>query len=297
MQIKNILVPVDFSEFSDKALEYALEVAENFNANLTLLHAVVLFQDDVAEEQRLQEYEEWVKKHEEQIHTQINNHKKRVDERNIEVDTVIMRGISAGDVILEYLDNHPMDLVIMGTHGRTGFKHLFQGSAAEKVVRLSPTPVLTIHRSVKHFQINNILVPIDFSPHSKKATDYAVYLAKNFNARIDFMHIVEQDIHPSFYATGVESIFEIDKDLRERVIQNMKEFLEDQLDPQIKTQFVVEEGRAHKEIVEYSKENKSDMIVIATLGLTGLDYILLGSTTEKVVRWANCPVFTVKKSD
>lgn len=296
MQINQILVPLDFSEFSEKALLYGLELAERCGSRLTLLHAVVLFQDDIGEEQKLQEYEEWVKRREQRIHSQINQGKKQATDRGIDVDTVILRGVSAADVILEYLDDHPSDLVIMGTHGRSGLKHILHGSVAEKVMKLSPYPVITVHRSVKSFKMENLLVPIDFSVYSKAAADYAIFLAKTFKAGIDFLHVIDHEIHPSFYAAGVDSIFEIDKELKNRVIKNMKGFLADQLNKDIRIHFLVREGRAHKEIVEFSKENESDMIVIATHGLTALDYILLGSTTEKVVRWANCPVLTVKRN-
>ncbi len=294
MQIKKILIPVDFSEFSDRAVKYALAVAEKFSSEIVLLHAVVLFQDDIGEEQKLEEYETWIRKHEHHINRQMNSRKQKISDRGLKVETVILRGISSADTVLDYLKDHQFDLVVMGTHGRAGLKHLLQGSVAEKVVRLSPVPVLTVHRSVEDFQLKNILVPIDFSAYSKAAADSAVSLAKIFGARIDFIHVIEQEIHPSFYASGVESIFEIDTGLGARVRENMKEFLADQLPSDLDKQFVVKEGKAHKEIVEYSKEHQSDIIVIATHGLTGLDYILLGSTTEKVVRWSNTPVLTVK---
>jgi len=71
MTFKNILVPIDFSDFSDKALEYALNLSESFQSNLTILHAIVLFQDDVGEEERLHEYEEWIKRREQKIHNQM----------------------------------------------------------------------------------------------------------------------------------------------------------------------------------------------------------------------------------
>ena len=295
MEINKILVPIDFSSFSDKALEFALEIAERFKSNLALLHAVVLFRDDINEEQQLQEYEEWLKMHESRLTSHMHINKKKAAKREIEVETHILRGISPADVILDFLNDHNFDLIVMGTHGRTGLKHLFQGSVAEKIVRLSPVPVLAVHRSVTKFQVQKILVPIDFSSYSKEATDYAIAIAQNLNAQIDFIHVIEQEIHPSFYASGIKSIFQIDKGLKDRVIYNMKDFLADQISPDIQVNFLVREGRAHKEIVDYSKENNSNIIVIATHGLTGLDYILLGSTTEKVIRWANCPVLTIKR--
>ncbi len=295
MMPKNILVPIDFSDFSDKALDYALKLAENFQSNITILHAIVLFQDDVGEEQRLQEYEDWLKRREKNIRLQMLKNHKKAQEKGLQVESVILRGVNAADVILEYLENHSHDLIIMGTHGRTGLKHILLGSISEKVVRLAPIPVLTIHRSMKDFRINKILVPIDFSLPSKEAADSAIRLARFFEASLDFIHVIEQDIHPSFYASGIDSIFQIDKGLQDRVIENMHDFLADQLPQNIPTDYIVSEGKAHKEIVEWAKEHETDLIVIATHGLSGLDYVLLGSTTEKVVRWATCPVLTVKQ--
>ena len=294
MKFQNILVPIDFSEFSSNVLNYAIGLAEKFHSKLILLHAVVLFEDDVNEEQRLQEYEEWVRKREKNINAHMKKNELRVNQKGISVDSVILRSISAADAILEYLNDHSCDLIIMGTHGRTGLKHIFLGSVAEKIVRLSPIPVLSVHRSVQDFRIENIIAPIDFSIYSKNAADYAISIAENFKAQVNFIHVIEKEIHPSFYAFGVESIFQIDTGLQDRVIQNMQGFLEEQLNSDIKPRFMVKEGRAHREIVEYAKEEKADLIVISTHGLTGLEYLLLGSTTEKVVRWASCPVLTLK---
>jgi len=294
MKFQNILVPIDFSEFSSNALNYAIGLAQKFHSNLILLHAVVLFEDDVNEEERLEEYEEWVRKREKNIDAHMKKNKLRVNQKGISVDSVVLRSISAADAFLEYLNDHSCDLIIMGTHGRTGLKHIFLGSVAEKIVRLSPIPVLSVHRSVQDFRIENIIAPIDFSIYSKNAADYAISIAENFKAQVNFIHVIEKEIHPSFYASGVESIFQIDTGLQDRVIQNMQGFLEEQLNSDIKPRFMVKEGRAHREIVEYAKEEKADLIVISTHGLTGLEYLLLGSTTEKVVRWASCPVLTLK---
>ena len=294
MEFKKILVPVDFSDCSNKALEYAILFGEKYGAALTLFHVVALFQEDVGETERMQELEKIVKRQEEKIREQMSGSKEKVTARGVSVNTVIQRGINPADTILEFLDEQDFDLVIMGTHGRTGLKHVLQGSVAEKVVRLSPVPVLTIHREVQKYDFDDIVVPIDFSAHSLKAVEYATDLAQTFNSRLYFLHVIEQEIHPSFYAAGVTSIFEIDHDLKERVVQNMQEFVEDFLDESMTTEYVVREGKAHREIVEFAKEKGMDLIVIATHGLSGLEYLLLGSTTEKVVRWATCPVFTVK---
>ena len=295
MDFQRILVPVDFSDCSSKALDYAIRFGELYGSVLTLFHVITLFQEDVDELEKVQELEAYVKKQEQKIHQEIEKQFHRVSDRGVEVRSEVQRGISAADAILAYLEEQPFDLVIMGTHGRSGLKHLIQGSVAEKVVRLSPVPVLTIHRDVSKIEFDHILVPIDFSLHSRRAVEYGGSLAKHFNAHLIFLHVIEQEIHPSFYAAGISSIFEIDKTLKERVVENMREFVSDLVSDGLTMDYVVSEGKAHKEIVDYARHHSVDLIVIATHGLTGLEYLLLGSTTEKVVRWAACPVLTVKR--
>ena len=295
MTFERILVPVDFSDCSGKALDYAIRFGELYGAELTLFHVITLFQEDVDEIKKVHELEAYVKRQEHKIHKELEKQFHRVIDRGVRVRSEIQRGISAADTILEYLAEYNFDLVIMGTHGRTGLKHLIQGSVAEKLVRLSPVPVLTVHRDVEKIEFDRILVPIDFSLHSRRAVQYADSLARNFNAHLVFLHVIEQEIHPSFYAAGVTSIFEIDKTLKERVVENMQEFIADIVSDGLSVEYTVHEGKAHKEIVDYARENDVDVIVIATHGLTGLEYLLLGSTTEKVVRWADCPVLTVKR--
>ncbi len=108
--------------------------------------------------------------------------------------------------------------------------------------------------------------------------------------------MIEQEIYPSFYGEDLESILEIDPNLRHAVVENLKEFVEDFVEEEYVESFIVREGVAHKEIVECAKDN-FDLLIIATHGLSGLEYLLLGGTSEKVIRWATCPVLVVKRND
>ncbi len=297
MHIDHLFVPVDFSEFSDKAVEMALLLAEKFASNITLAHVIVLFQEEANEEKRLEQYEAFVKEREEHIHQKMEVQFPRGESTNVNVDFVVLRGFSPADSLLEYIQDHHCDLVVMGTHGRTGLKHFIHGSVAEKLVRVSPVPVLTVHRSVNKYAIKKILAPIDFSVYSQQAIEQAVSFAEQFQAKITFMHVVEQEIYPSFYDYPLEIIPEEDEQIQQVVLKNMEEFVADQVDESLVDGFVVQRGAAHKQIVEYTRENPVDLLVISTHGLTGLDYLLLGSTAEKVIRWAPCPVLTVKRMD
>jgi nucleotide-binding universal stress UspA family protein len=142
MEFKHILVPIDFSEFSDKAVEFALHLAARYQAKIALAHVVVMYPDDIDEETRFQEYQEFINKREARVQEQIQSRQDRAASRKIPVDSVLLRGFSPADALLEYIKEKKFDLVIMGTHGRTGLKHFIQGSVAEKMLRLAPIPVL-----------------------------------------------------------------------------------------------------------------------------------------------------------
>jgi nucleotide-binding universal stress UspA family protein len=295
MEFKHILVPIDFSEFSDKAVESALHLAARYQAKITLAHVLLLYHEDVDEEIHFREYEEFIAKREARAQQQLQSRYNKAVSREIPVESVLLKGFAPADALLEYIKENSFDLVVMGTHGRTGLKHFIQGSVAEKIVRLAPIPILAVHRSIRRFEIRKIVVPVDFSAHSQLAVDFAVNIARKHNAKILFFHAIEQEIYPSAYGYDNGPIPGFDRNLYQIVLKNLREFVAVSVDDSLLEDCVVREGPAHREIVDFASEVNADLLVIATHGLTGVEYILLGSTAEKVTRLANCPVLTVKR--
>lgn len=290
MDFKKILVPMDFSDFSKKAAEFALSFGELYGADLTLLHVVTLFHEDTAELSNLQNIEEHVKMQEEAMHEELKAHADQFGHSEVQVNAITRRGFYEAEAILDTISDDDYDLVVMGTHGRKGLKHLVLGSIAEKVVRLSKVPVITIHDTGREFNLKRILVPVDFSSYSKKSIEYAQSLASRFDTDLSYLHVIENDVHPSLYAAGVNNIFEIDPELPGRANKKLQKFVGI---PENGVSYEVIQGNVHKQICGFSEKMNADLIVMATRGLTGLDHILLGSTAERVVRLAKCPVMTV----
>jgi nucleotide-binding universal stress UspA family protein len=298
LQLQKILFPTDFSKCAEQALAHAVFLAEKYKAEINVLHVVTLFNDQPGIiRNEINETEETIRKLEEIAENQLNKVVNTKSSDEIKIITAMEREVSAAPAILEYASDNNIDLIVMGTHGRRGLGHVLLGSAAEEVVRLAPCPVFTIRelkepKPVK--QVNNILVPIDFSNHSQKALAYASEIAQSYNAQLQVIHIIEETMHPAFSVTGKSSIFDlvpgIKDDSRKRAEKMIKKFVSDK----VKTKIFVQGGRAANDIIKFAKENSTDLIVIATHGLTGLEHMLLGSVTEKVVRMAHCPVFTVK---
>jgi nucleotide-binding universal stress UspA family protein len=210
---------------------------------------------------------------------------------------VQQRSISTAPAILDYANENDIDLIVMGTHGRRGLGHLLLVSVAEEVVRVASCPVLTIreHEEPTPIEaIEQILVPVDFSGHSKKALAYAKEMAATYNARLHLLHVIEDVKYPAFYMSGRLSYFDIVPEVEAKSREALKKFLEDAGMSEATADIHVIEGHAAGDIVKFAASHSIDLVVIATHGLTGLDHFLLGSVTEKVVRRAPCPVFTVK---
>lgn len=142
--------------------------------------------------------------------------------------------------------------------------------------------------------INNILVPIDFSDYSKNALKYAAQFAKEFNAKLYLIYVVEPIIYPTDFSMGQIAIPSADIDLHSRAEEELKK-LSNTIDSSLKTEIMIKTGKPFFEIIETAKEKDIDLIIIATHGHTGVEHLLFGSTAEKVVRKAPCPVLTLRE--
>ncbi len=294
MKPKKILVPVDFSSFSEATTRYALEWARQYQAEVTLFHVIVMYEADVNEEVHLHQLELLIKSREDDALAKMEQHSNRTNNHDIPVKSVFRRNVSAANAILEYIEEDPHDLIIMNTHGKSGLKNLIYGSVTEKVVRLSPIPVLTFHTPPESLNIRRILAPVDFSDNSKKGVEIARSIAGEHKAKIDFLHTIEQQLHPSFQVIGIESIFMLNPELKQITADKLREFCPaNGLDVEYHTI----EGPSAPTIADFAAEHGTDLIVMATHGYTGLDHLLIGSTTERVVRMAGCPVLTVGRGE
>ena len=142
--------------------------------------------------------------------------------------------------------------------------------------------------------MKKILIPIDFSDRAWEALHYAKDLAQFYKARLQFLHVVEEIIHPSFYVTGKSSIFEFFPEIKPKATKEMRRIFNEIKGPKVEADFEIVEGNAAHEILKYASKHQTDLIVLTTHGLTGYELFQLGSVAEKVVRRAECPVLTIK---
>ncbi len=300
IKLKNILFPTDFSQNAKQALRYAPMFADKFGSKLTLFNVIALFQDDPNNRRHhFPDLQALYTIMEQNAMERMGEFELQFDK--IQTNKVTVRSISAAEEIVNYADTNGTDLIVMGTHGSSAIGHFLLGSVTEKVVRHAKSPVLTIsHQEEKMYElpeIKNILVPVDFSEHSKHAMKYAADLAKIFNASLKFLHVVDQRVHPAYYVMGQESLFQIFPDLMDRSMSFLKKFVQDEFPQRLNSEFFVREGNPHSGIVSFAKNQGADLIVMGTHGLSGLEKLLIGSTTERVVRKATVPVLTIKSAE
>jgi len=144
------------------------------------------------------------------------------------------------------------------------------------------------------FHIGKILVPVDFSEHSQKALRYALAFARQFDAEVLLVHIVEQMVYPGDWMYPPLAVTDFAAEKREQMVDRLRTLA---AGSGVKTQHMVRLGRAWQEVVEIAREQKADMIILATHGYTGLKHVLLGSVAEKIVRHAPCPVLSVRPEE
>jgi nucleotide-binding universal stress UspA family protein len=146
------------------------------------------------------------------------------------------------------------------------------------------------------FQLKNILVPVDFSEASRRVLKYAVPLAEKFGAKITLVHVVEPRIYPESLVVPAEL-----EQMNIRLMRNGREMLDAlrrrAFDTAVASECIVALGKPYQKIVDTAREQNADLIIISTHGYTGLKHVLIGSTAERVVRYAACPVLTVRERE
>ncbi|WP_251331349.1 universal stress protein [Haloplanus pelagicus] len=265
-----ILVPTDGSDVTDVAATQAVVLAERFGADVHTLY-VREEEDDVAGENATTAVAE------------------RVRAAGLDATTAVLDAEEAVHrAILGYAADHDADCIAMGTHGRTGLGQHLLGSVAERTLRKSPVPVVTVREETVVDDFDAVLVPTDGSDCAETAAAHAVELAAATGATLHVVHVVDRGVLPS---DGSGTLLEA----LERVGQRALESVIDRADAAgvSSVQASILSGSPYRAIVAYAEDEGIDLIAMGTHGRTGFDRYLLGSVTERVVRLSDRPVLSI----
>ena len=301
LSIQNIIVPIDFSKMSVQAVQIAKQLARRFGASMHLAH-VRQFNyaaDFVTPAPPMVPFS-FMPYEQNAEQTALKELKTVASECGVSSATCdVLGGAPPFDEICRLAQTIPADLVVMPTHGRTGLKHVFLGSTAERIVQHSSCPVLVTRgdalqaQGVSRFRIKTILVPVDFSNCSREGVRYAIAFANEFGAKIVLLHATYLGYVYSSEGTAVYDIPSLQKAARKTAEHKMREFVRSVNFGRIKYEAVFTEGSPVLDICAFAKDHDVDLIITSTHGFTGFTHVLIGSIAEQVVRHAPCSVLVV----
>jgi nucleotide-binding universal stress UspA family protein len=285
VSIKNILCPVDFFPASDAALNYAAGLAANYDAAVHLLHVVTPF--NAGGYEHATDSAVLVKSLQESAMRELDNLVARVRQAGVPADGRLVIG-DVYDEIKREIEVERPDLIVMGTHGRRGVERWFMGSTTERLLRHSPVPLVTItdqRERVRVPRFRRILVTTDFSEGTADALAYAFSIAQENESKVTLMHVLH------------DVTADLSGKYRESLIGGLRKQLEDLIPEEARTwcdvATQVETGVPYRIILRMIENERPDLVVMNIHGKGMLDRALLGSTAERIVRAASCPVMMI----
>jgi nucleotide-binding universal stress UspA family protein len=282
---QKILCPVDFFPGSLHAFEYALKLAKHYGARVIALNVVEPLMPTVYETAFSMP----------DFTSQLENESKRLlkelETTAAKVGVPLELQVKIGDITTEIrqaIGKTGADLVVVGTHGSRAFERWLMGSVTEKLMRHCPVPLLVIGGRRKAGtpppEIHSILVTTDFSDGTADALKHAFSIAQESQAEIELLHVVNE-------------LALVDAEIREKAIDSVRKNLEllvpETAKPWCVTKTTVATGSPYQEILKAARKKKLGLIVMNIHGKGMLERVLIGSTAERVVRGAACPVLLI----
>lgn len=296
VNINRILCPVDLSEFSRDALHHAVALAKRYEAKVTVFHVYSAPQPLVPVTGMPGNVPLLPPVHPDEV----TEHVRRfcvtsLGDTGESVEIIVKEG-NATKEIVKLAEQLPADLLVLGTHGRSGFERLFLGSVTEKVLRSTRVPVMTIPPLTQPgpAAYKTILCPLEFSDPATRALDYALSLAQEAGARLILLHVIESLLGEAGASElGHLSVSEHYRFLETDAVARLRSAVPEQARVWCTPEERVTKGRAYREILKVAGDEGVELIVMGVQGKGALNRLVFGSTTHHVIREAGCPVLTV----
>jgi len=292
--MSRILCPVDFSEHSAHAVAHAVAMTRWYEARLTMLYVWI--------NQGAADLPPLVLGDDERAHILEDMGRLAGPHQGVSIDFLVREAADVHQEILDQTDALGADLLVLGSHGRTGVQRLLLGSVTEKLLRRGMCPLMVVPRGAPGIdpaelvRFERILCPVDFSEASLNALTYAMSIAQESDADLTVMHAIEVPPELSEYMPPAD--FNLDA-IRAAAVATSLERLRDLIPDSVRTFCTVEttvvEGAAYRQVLHVAAERHSDLIVMGVRGRGALDVLVFGSNTARVTRAATCPVLVLRQ--
>jgi nucleotide-binding universal stress UspA family protein len=304
IEMSRILCPIDFSDHSRRALDHAVAIARWYESAITVLHVyapvpVAAFGPNHVEIPPMI----LTSVDRDQLLSDVKRFADAEAAPGVTIEAAVREGAPARTIVDE-ADSMQADLLVMGTHGRSGFERLMLGSVTEKVLRKATCPVMTVPAHLPDavpagpVLYKRILCPVDFSESSLEALTYAVSLAQAADGQLTVLHVISHefentaDMASLVHAAGM-TIGDFLKEREEALQRRLHELTAGA--EWCRVEPLTAHGKPWREVLRIAAERQSDLIVMGVRGRGAADLLFFGSTTQHVVRQASCPVLTRRR--
>ncbi len=297
IELKSIICTTDFSDVSNAAIPFGIALAKEFEAKLFLCHVIDLssvamygegFVAPLEQETKIADY----------AHEDL---RKLIGDHPVDWEPLIPVGHTAGE-IARLAEEKNADMVVSATQGRSGLKRFVLGSVTERLMRTLPCPLLVIRGPErdyvasmdKEIGFQRILVGCDFSPDSELTFQYGVSLAQEFQSEVHLAHVIEPTAYKDLLRAPMEQTEGFEQDLRKKLNEKLAEMIPEEVHNWCTSKTILLAGQPHEELIKYAVVNDVDLIVLGVRGHGLVETLFVGSTTDRVVRKAPCPVLSVR---
>lgn len=294
IEFGRILCTIDFSEFSPLTLDHALALACWYKAKLTVLHVVRNM--PVMDVPPVMLTEEQRRRLEGELRRLVGP-----AAHGVQIDYVVREAADVRHAILAEADALHADLLVIGSHGRSGFHAVMLGSVTESVLHRAALPIMVVPRRAPHAEpgapvrFARILCPVDFSEASLRALEYAEALAQECSAELTLLHVMDASLHLRDYMAAERraEVAQLHAAARAESLRRLRQLIPDRVKTYCHTETEASEGVVYGEVLRAAADRRSDLIVMGVQGRGAFDLLVFGSNTARVVRRANCPVLVV----
>jgi universal stress protein E len=290
--INRILCPIDFSEYSEQALDYAVRLAAWYRATVEVIHLLPLLPPSAVSP--LGEASRQVaEKH-------LAHAMDRCSRAEVKLEHALLESNDGAGAILKRADETGADMIVTGSHGRCGFSRVLLGSMVEALLHRSRRPVLVVpshlaaSRRARPVGFKRVVCAIDFSAASLAGLEYALSIAEEADARLTLLNVIERP--PEFDHSPIEPDFDVDRyhaEAEARQLTKLQALVPEHAGDYCTITMAVLEGSASRQLLQMADEQDADLIVIGVHGRNALDLAVFGSTSKDVVVKAHCPVLVV----